>query len=291
MPEPASPEALHVDFAACWRVDGTRHYVYRVPCLQLLLVESGRLRARAAGRWWNAGPGDLLCLGREPRNEYGWDGATSYWECHLSLNTPPAIDGGPLPPLVELGPLTAAVREAMENLCLVLARPGDANRLRTQVAGWQILAAVAARLDRAPAPQRADAWQRVRDRLDTAYDRPLAIAALAREAGLTEDGFIRAFRRRHGISPMAWRARAKMRQACRLLGEGLAVKAVARQLGFVDPSAFARAFRRHVGIPPSDYDVTGPAAIPATPTGEDRPFALNRHVLPPGSRGNAFAWG
>lgn len=168
---------------------------------------------------------------------------------------------------------------------------GDAHRLRVQLAAWGILAAIAEALGRAPAPQRSDAWQRARDRLDAALDRPLAVAAVAREAGMTEDGFIRAFRRRHGLSPMAWRARAKMRQACRLLGEGLAVKAVAARLGFADPSAFARTFRRHIGIPPSDYAVAGPASAPPEPPDAGRPFALNRHVLPPGTAGQAFVWG
>ncbi|MEK7415185.1 MAG: AraC family transcriptional regulator [Planctomycetota bacterium] len=281
MPEPTCPHTIQVDFAAYWRAEKPYHYVYRVPCLQLLLVESGRLSARAGGTWWHAGPGDLLCLGREARNEYSWNEPSSFWECHLSLGGAPTIDGGSLPPLVALGTHAAIVQSAMEVFCRELDRPGDTHRLRVQVAAWQIFAAVAEQLGRAPAPERSDSWQQVRDRLDSAFDQTLVVADVASAAGMTEDGFIRAFRRRHGISPMAWRAQAKMRQACRLLGEGVAVKTVATRLGFADPSAFARTFRRHIGIPPSDYAVVGPAAIPAGSTQASRPFAINQHILPP----------
>jgi AraC-like DNA-binding protein len=103
---------------------------------------------------------------------------------------------------------------------------------------------------------------------------------------------IRAFRRRFGISPMAYRAQAKLRWASGELAGGRAVKEVARYLGFADASAFSRAFRRQFGLSPSELRVPGASAVPkALPQPSDTAFPMNRHVMPPDSAGAWFTWG
>ncbi len=48
--------------------------------------------------------------------------------------------------------------------------------------------------------------------------------------------------------------RVRMDRAAALLGDrGLTVREVARRVGYRQPAQFAKAFRRHLGVAPSDY--------------------------------------
>jgi transcriptional regulator GlxA family with amidase domain len=50
--------------------------------------------------------------------------------------------------------------------------------------------------------------------------------------------------------------RVRMRRAAELLGDrGLTVREVARRVGYRQPAQFAKAFRRHIGVAPSDFRV------------------------------------
>ncbi|MBA2482499.1 MAG: helix-turn-helix transcriptional regulator [Planctomycetes bacterium] len=288
-----------VDFSCCWRVDAEQRHVYRVPSHQFLFIESGRVYARTSrGECW-AGPGELLCLKREPRNEYGYTGPTCYWEAHVTFVPPPRqalplwLEGQPIPDRIVLGEHAPAVRTAFDTWCRELDRPGDLPRLRVLGALNDLLAAVTMALGREPSRRaRADPWQRVRARLEGDFGAPLTVADLAAELNIGEDHVIRAFRRRFGLSPMAFRAQAKLRWASRELAEGRPVKEVAHQLGFADASAFARAFRRHFGVAPSDLHVAGmgtaPKPLPAT---DELSFPMNRHIQPPGATSPWFIWG
>jgi AraC-like DNA-binding protein len=288
-----------VDFACCWRTAGEVWYVYRVPSHQFLLVESGRIRARTPRGEVAAGPGELLCLRREARNEYGFSGEVRYWEAHMSFAPPPRqaqplwIDGAPMPDRVALGDHADSARRAFEVMCLELNRAGDLHALRVRGAALELLGSVAAALGREPARRpRADAWEQTRARLESRLREALTLDALARDLGITEDHLIRGFRRRFGMSPMAYRARARLRWASEALTGGRrSVKEVAHDLGFADASAFARAFRRHFGLSPTEMRVAAASgAPPPAPEAAALPFPVNVHVRPPGVKG-FFHWG
>ncbi len=54
--------------------------------------------------------------------------------------------------------------------------------------------------------------------------------------------------------------RVRMQRAAAMLGDrGLTVREVARRVGYRQPAQFAKAFRRHIGVAPSDYRVRGAA--------------------------------
>ncbi len=113
----------------------------------------------------------------------------------------------------------------------------------------------------------------------------LAVADVARESGLGVDAFIRAFRQRFGTTPKQHRTRAKLRWAAQRLQAGAApVKQVMVDLGFRDATAFARLFRRYLGLLPSQVLAQSGALVPpvAAPA-EDRQglFPRNRHLTPP----------
>ena len=279
---------VYLDFAARWEVEGSIHFRYRIPSCQLLLVERGRLWARQAGRLVSAGPGELMCLGRERLNEYGWNGPTRYWEAHLTLTGGLLIEGLPPPPVVPLRAYFGEARAAWETWCQERDQAGDIAHLRVQAATFSLLAALASALGRAPARRAADPWRRVRDQLERNLGRPLTLAEVARAAGVTPDHVIRGFRRSHGMSPMAWRARATLRQACTLLETALPVKTVAQRLGFTDASAFSRAFRRQFGLTPTQFLANERPAIPIAK--ERQGYVLNRHVRPPDSDTEWFTW-
>jgi transcriptional regulator GlxA family with amidase domain len=49
-------------------------------------------------------------------------------------------------------------------------------------------------------------------------------------------------------------ARVRMARAAEMLGGGsLTVREVARRVGYRQPAQFAKAFRRHIGVAPSDF--------------------------------------
>ncbi|MBA3686527.1 MAG: helix-turn-helix transcriptional regulator [Planctomycetes bacterium] len=287
-----------VDFVCLWRIADEQWYPYRVPSHQFLLVESGIIRARTSTGIITAVPGDLLCLRPLERNEYGFSGETVYFEAHMTLAEPPRqglplwLDDRPLGELTRLGEHAARARRAFETMCLQLDRPGAQARLSVAAAVHELLAAAAATSTAGAAtPQRLDGWQRARFLLESELGRPLTMARAARELGVGVDHFIRGFRRRFGVSPLAYRTRAKMRQAVvELLRGEQSVKQVARGLGFSDASSFARAFRAHLGVAPSE--IRAAADQPARPMPDlgDALFPTNRHIRPPGLSGQ-FRWG
>ncbi|GDY11840.1 hypothetical protein LBMAG53_07180 [Planctomycetota bacterium] len=282
-----------VDFAALWEQHDPVWYVYRVPSHQFLLVESGLLRAKGMNGEVRAGPGEMLCLRRLPRNEYGYDGPVRYWECHLSFTPVPheaaplLIEGSPLPDRIVLGDHAGSARSAIETLCLELDRAGDLARLRIVQAAHGLLAAAVAALARKPLAVVPDRWQHLRQRLEANLSEPLSLEELAASDGVGADHLGRAFRRRFGISPMAYRNRARLSWAASLISEGLAVKEVAHRLGFADASTFARAFRHQFGLAPNEMRIAGGPPPAAT---SDVPFPINRHIRPPGSGSQWFEW-
>jgi len=80
------------------------------------------------------------------------------------------------------------------------------------------------------------------------------LESLAREAGLSRFHFLRLFKAMHGVTPLAYAERLRVRAAeARLHSGGRSVGEVAAALGYESPSAFARAFRRWTGVAPATW--------------------------------------
>ena len=79
-------------------------------------------------------------------------------------------------------------------------------------------------------------------------------ADLAAAVELSEDYFTRLFHRTYGIAPRGWLMRERIRAAAmRLVDSTASVKAVARELGYVDLYLFSRQFKQVMGRSPRVY--------------------------------------
>jgi len=77
---------------------------------------------------------------------------------------------------------------------------------------------------------------------------------LAGQAGLSKFHFHRLFKSATGVSPLQYHTNLRMNAARQLLRETKqSVVAVALEVGYANPSHFARLFRREAGLSPSDY--------------------------------------
>jgi AraC-like DNA-binding protein len=81
--------------------------------------------------------------------------------------------------------------------------------------------------------------------------RDWTVARLARESGRSRSAFAADFTRTLGQTPLAYLTRWRMTLATRLLQETtFPIAAVAQRVGYLNPYAFATAYRRITGFPP-----------------------------------------
>ncbi len=106
--------------------------------------------------------------------------------------------------------------------------------------------------------KRLVALSRARHRLsniepDAADARPVTIAELACEAGMSTGLFIRAFRSLFGQTPHQHRITTRLEHAKRLLADGRDVTSVCFDVGWSSLGSFSHTFRRRVGVSPAHY--------------------------------------
>ncbi|MEM6461244.1 MAG: AraC family transcriptional regulator [Pseudomonadota bacterium] len=96
--------------------------------------------------------------------------------------------------------------------------------------------------------------RRVAQTVETMLDRPIRVAALAEEAGLSRAHFSRAFAHRFGMPPRDYiRSRRIARARAMLTDTVLSVSAIAMGCGFATPSHLTTAFRLELGLTPTAY--------------------------------------
>jgi AraC family transcriptional regulator len=96
--------------------------------------------------------------------------------------------------------------------------------------------------------------RKVRDLMVTHLEDQFSLIRLAREAGMSEFHFSRAFKRTTGIKPSQYFIDLRMERARRLLRETKrSTIEIGLNVGYTSPSHFARIFRREVGISASEY--------------------------------------
>jgi AraC family transcriptional regulator len=96
--------------------------------------------------------------------------------------------------------------------------------------------------------------RKVRDMMIAHLADGFSLIRLAREAGMSEFHFSRAFKRTTGLTPSEYFIHLRLEKARRLLREtNRSAIEIGLDVGYTSPSHFARIFRREVGISPSEY--------------------------------------
>ncbi|WP_245330290.1 AraC family transcriptional regulator [Bradyrhizobium sp. AS23.2] len=96
--------------------------------------------------------------------------------------------------------------------------------------------------------------RRAIQRLRSANEADVSLAALASDAGLSRFHFCRAFKESTGLSPHAWLRQHQLERAMKMLREtDESVVSIAAALGYASQSAFAAAFRRLTNETPCNW--------------------------------------
>lgn len=97
-------------------------------------------------------------------------------------------------------------------------------------------------------------------------DRSWSVTDLARHVGLSRSAFAAAFHEVIGESPIAFLTRTRMERAATLLRtDTLSMYEIAQRVGYPIESSFARAFKRHWGVPPRSFSGSGDGMEPSRP--------------------------
>ncbi|ACU63125.1 helix-turn-helix transcriptional regulator [Chitinophaga pinensis] len=97
----------------------------------------------------------------------------------------------------------------------------------------------------------------IKARLQAKLDEPPNIAALAKEAGMSEPKLRKLFKQTFGKGVFEYYQSGRMQEAARLLKERrLTVSEVGYQLGFTNLSHFSRVFEQYMGSKPKKYSKT-----------------------------------
>jgi transcriptional regulator GlxA family with amidase domain len=122
---------------------------------------------------------------------------------------------------------------------MFVKRPGGQSQFSAQLAAQY--------MSREPI-QRAQQW--IHDHLRDG----LSVAQLAREVGMSQRNFARAFASETQMTPATYVELTRIDAARRLLEEShLSLQQVAFRAGFSSPQAMRRAFARHLDVTPGDY--------------------------------------
>ncbi len=162
---------------------------------------------------------------------------------------------------LRLGPtMLAMVRRHAERMEgeLKARRPGHRPLLRALLQELLVLLARAAEApDPVANPPREELLRLGQSmaHLERHFREPLRLPDLARRAGMSVNGFLRAFRQVRGVSPIAHRLALQLDAAAALLDETPAwsVAEVAARSGFADSNYFSRQFRRRFGVAPREF--------------------------------------
>ena len=177
-----------------------------------------------------------------------------------SLQAPPVTG---TPDIIALPPHMATMAALLQPLMQQQKPPILSQRLQIEGLAFSLLGAWLEIPPEPSTPALRTRWQRaVDDAIDIiqaeyASDH-LTISELARRTGTNECYLKRGFRERTGRTIAAFIRQHRMQTALALLEEGeMTVREVAREVGYVNPSQFARAFRALHGYAPSDISRKG----------------------------------
>jgi AraC family transcriptional regulator, regulatory protein of adaptative response / methylphosphotriester-DNA alkyltransferase methyltransferase len=105
---------------------------------------------------------------------------------------------------------------------------------------------------------RTSLYEEATDIVDREYGSDLSLDEIARRVASSRRQLQRAYAEIGDTTFREHLTRVRMNKAAELLaGRTLTVREVAHRVGYRQPAQFAKAFRRHHGVAPSDYRANG----------------------------------
>ena len=247
MPDPTRPDVS--GFALTYG-SGTAIDAHAHPAHQLIHAISGAMRVVSGGGLWFLPLGRALWIPAGVEHAIRCDGEVGMRTAYLS----PACPG--VPADVRMVSVSPLLREVLVRL----AEGGEAG-LRPALLAVLLHEIAEAGLPPLRLPYPAD--PRIADllaHLHTDPADPMTLAQWAKRLGFSERSLIRAVRAQTGMTFRELRRHSRILVAIERLCEGRPVTAVAYDVGFETPSAFAHAFRAVTGKTPRQFVAEARAA-------------------------------
>lgn len=233
-------------FSETRHAPGARLAAHAHPAAYFCLVRRGGFRERWRQGSADQAAGDVMfrAAAEEHEDLFGADGARCF---NVALDGP-VLDG--------LAPHADRVRVGGPRVGAILARLYREVAARAPsrlVAEGLVYEALGEAFER-DAPDGRDWLDHVRDAIETRFDQPLSLGALAAEAGVHPAHLARAFHRRFGAPVLAYVRATRVRAARAMLRDSdRALTDVAALTGFADQSHLTRVFKRVTGLTPARY--------------------------------------
>ena len=232
------------------------------PAHILLFCVQGSGWCRFSGRHWRLRAGQALVVPRRTAHAYGttkqrpW---SIYW-AHLQgpqadrwLRALRLRGADPLLTCAQPGVVSYHFEELLDLLRNGFA-PANLLALSASLALVLSLLNLHRVTRRGAAQDRLESVRGTVDFMRQNLSRRLAVADLARVAGLSPPHYTALFRRLFGFPPLAFFLRMKIQEACRLLVNGVTpVREISDALGFEDPYYFSRFFKKITRLAPAHY--------------------------------------
>ena len=153
-------------------------------------------------------------------------------------------------------PLHPALKATVEELQVRFLGPRQTRAERQQIF-HACLAVIHSCFSRSPLgqePPLPTSLTLILETIERSLAAPHANGALAKQAGMSIEGFGRWFRRHLGVTPARYVIRRRVREACRLLAlTEQSIEDVAEAVGFANRHHFSRVFRENVGRSPAQF--------------------------------------
>lgn len=137
----------------------------------------------------------------------------------------------------------------------VLSGTSAANYFRAETVLFELFSYFAEDLPGLQSGKRAPSLaEQIRYFIDAKYNEKLTISSVAQHFGIHPNHLSRLFRETFGLPPKQYLHQLKLEKAESLLAEtDIPVALIAETLGFDDPHAFSRQFKRHRGVSPTEH--------------------------------------
>ncbi len=163
-----------------------------------------------------------------------------------------------LGPITTLAPTSSSVQCAAKIVCAALSNKIK-DAFSASALAYELMMALSvdsgqSHLNTQPQP----VLEQVRHYAEQHLAKPLSVAELAQQAGMSRYHFTRLFSAHTGLPPAAWLSEQRIKEAARLLRiTTIPLKEIAARCGFPNANYLSRVFRKHTGIPPAAYRRSG----------------------------------